>query len=183
LQRDLGITFVYVTHDQGEALSMSHRVAVMDKGVVRQLGAPEELYFAPRDEFVARFIGKSNILACDVQAQPKGLLAQLAGFEMPAPTATRTGRARMCLRFESVQLSDRGRYDPQMPAARGIDGLMRIAGQVIDVLFLGNAQEVKVRCGEMELIAHVGARREAGYRSGQPVVVTFDPRDAILFHD
>jgi spermidine/putrescine transport system ATP-binding protein len=178
LQRDLGITFVYVTHDQGEALSMSHRVAVMDKGVVRQLGAPQELYFAPRDEFVARFIGKSNILACEVS----GSIAKVLGLDIPLSGAARSGKARFCLRFESVQLL-RDEEVRQGPSALGADGLVRLPGQVTDVLFLGNAQEVKVRCGGTELIAHAGARRDDGYRSGQPVVVALDPRDAVLFHD
>jgi len=177
LQRDLGITFVYVTHDQGEALSMSHRVAVMDKGMVRQLGAPQELYFAPRDEFVARFIGKSNILACEVRTLAIGAVAKLLGLDIPVPDA-RAGPARLCLRFESVQVL---RDTDGVPSFTG--GLMRLPGHVVDTLFLGNAQEVKVRCGGAELIAHVGARRDIGYRSGQPVTLAFDPRDAILFHD
>ena len=178
LQRDLGITFVYVTHDQGEALSMSHRVAVMDKGVVRQLGAPQELYFTPRDEFVARFIGKSNILACEVRAAVGGLVAGLLGLEIPAP-GTRPGPARLCLRFESVQVLP-GAEDAA-PYSAG--GLMHLPGHVVDTLFLGNAQEVKVRCSAAEVIAHVAARRDIGYRPGQPVTLAFDPRDTILFHD
>jgi putative spermidine/putrescine transport system ATP-binding protein len=62
LQRELGITFVYVTHDQGEALSMSDRVAVFNHGKIEQLDAPRTLYEMPRTEFVARFVGSSNVL-------------------------------------------------------------------------------------------------------------------------
>ena len=63
LQRNLGITFVYVTHDQGEALSMSDRVAVFNHGKIEQLDAPRDLYDKPRTEFVARFVGSSNVIA------------------------------------------------------------------------------------------------------------------------
>ncbi len=83
LQRRLGITFVYVTHDQGEALSMSDRVAVFDRGRIEQLAAPQELYLRPRTAFVARFVGSSNVF--------EGALAErLAGS--PAPFAVRPER-------------------------------------------------------------------------------------------
>lgn len=62
LQRDLGITFVFVTHDQEEAMSMSDRVAVMNKGKIEQLGTPEDIYYQPESLFVATFIGENNIL-------------------------------------------------------------------------------------------------------------------------
>jgi spermidine/putrescine transport system ATP-binding protein len=62
IQREVGITFVYVTHDQGEALTMSDRIAVMNDGVVEQLGSPEEIYEHPKTKFVAGFIGTSNLL-------------------------------------------------------------------------------------------------------------------------
>ena len=62
IQRRLGVTTVFVTHDQGEALAMSDRIAVMDSGVIRQIASPEELYRSPRDEFVASFLGDVNIL-------------------------------------------------------------------------------------------------------------------------
>jgi len=76
LQRQLGITFVYVTHDQGEALSMSDRVAVFDRGRIEQLAAPQELYARPRTAFVARFVGSSNVFA-------GALAARLGGGAQP----------------------------------------------------------------------------------------------------
>ena len=72
LQRSLGITFVFVTHDQGEALSMADRVAVFNHGKIMQVGAPEEIYRAPRSRFVADFVGSSNVL-------PPDLTERLAG--------------------------------------------------------------------------------------------------------
>lgn len=63
LQRNLGITFVFVTHDQGEALSMADRVAIFDKGQIIQVGAPEEIYERPTNKFVADFVGSSNVLS------------------------------------------------------------------------------------------------------------------------
>jgi len=72
LQRTLGITFVFVTHDQGEALSMADRVAVFNHGKIMQIGAPEEIYRAPRSRFVADFVGSSNVL-------PPEMTERLAG--------------------------------------------------------------------------------------------------------
>ena len=72
LQKSLGITFVFVTHDQGEALSMANRVAVFDHGKIMQIGAPEDIYQRPRSRFVADFVGSSNVLPPDFVARHGG---------------------------------------------------------------------------------------------------------------
>lgn len=74
LQHETGITFIFVTHDQEEALTMSDRIAVMDKGIVLQIGSPREIYHRPADRFVAGFIGESNFLTCFVRKNTKGTL-------------------------------------------------------------------------------------------------------------
>src|SRR5690242_20431530 len=94
LQRRLGITFVYVTHDQGEALSMADRVAVFNKGKIEQLAAPRELYTRPRTAFVARFVGSANVadealaLAIQGSTQPFAIRAEhivvVPGGDAPA---------------------------------------------------------------------------------------------------
>jgi putative spermidine/putrescine transport system ATP-binding protein len=73
LQRRLGITFVYVTHDQGEAMSMSDRVAVFNRGRIEQLSTPQELYARPRTAFVARFVGSANVLTPELSQQTLGV--------------------------------------------------------------------------------------------------------------
>jgi spermidine/putrescine transport system ATP-binding protein len=73
IQRDVGITFVYVTHDQGEALTMSDRIAVMNTGLIEQLGTPREIYERPSTRFVAGFIGTSNIVEGNVERTDNGL--------------------------------------------------------------------------------------------------------------
>lgn len=74
LQRKLGITFIFVTHDQEEALSMSDRVAVMNEGVIEQMGTPRNVYEEPRNLFVADFIGEANIFTTTVQSEQDGLI-------------------------------------------------------------------------------------------------------------
>ena len=86
LQRQLGITFIFVTHDQGEALSMADRIAVFNEGRIIQVGAPEDIYFRPDVPFVADFVGSSNVL-------PEALVARLTGEHRPA--AIRPERVRL----------------------------------------------------------------------------------------
>jgi spermidine/putrescine transport system ATP-binding protein len=72
LQREVGVTFVYVTHDQSEALALSHRIAVMNRGRVEQLGEPSVIYGFPRNRFVADFVGECNMLSADVRSVESG---------------------------------------------------------------------------------------------------------------
>ena len=72
IQEETGITFVFVTHDQEEALTMSDRIAVMSAGEIRQVGTPHEIYESPVDRFVANFIGETNVLDVTVQREPDG---------------------------------------------------------------------------------------------------------------
>ena len=79
IQREVGITFVHVTHDQEESLTMSDRVAIMNEGIIEQLDEPEEIYFRPNNRFVADFIGKANLIACRVEATKGSIMALLPG--------------------------------------------------------------------------------------------------------
>ena len=94
IQREVGITFIYVTHDQEEALAMSDRIAVMHDGVVEQLGAPEDIYEHPVKPFVAGFIGISNLLPGTVENGGVRLDGCALVAAPPFPTASR--RATRC---------------------------------------------------------------------------------------
>jgi putative spermidine/putrescine transport system ATP-binding protein len=127
LQRQLGITFVYVTHDQGEALSMSDRVAVFNRGRLEQVAAPRALYDTPRTVFVASFVGTANIIA--------------------AEHARRwTGRDRpVAIRPEHIRL---GAPPPDHPSARGT---------LVDVLFQGPVSRLSVQADAGTLSVSVGS--------------------------
>ena len=104
IQREVGITFLYVTHDQEEALAMSDRIAVMDGGVVEQCGTPEEVYERPKKPFVAGFIGISNLMEGTVADGGVRLVngeqcaARVPGgrARTAAPSSSRCGRRRSC---------------------------------------------------------------------------------------
>jgi spermidine/putrescine transport system ATP-binding protein len=103
LQHDLGITFIHVTHDQEEAMTMADSIAVMNKGHIEQLGSPDQLYEQPATPFVARFLGVSNLL--EGEAQGDGSVRLKDGTVVRAPAASgRTGRVAVGIRPEKIRL-------------------------------------------------------------------------------
>ncbi|WP_017538733.1 ABC transporter ATP-binding protein [Nocardiopsis halophila] len=139
IQRDVGITFVYVTHDQGEALTMSDRIAVMNKGAVEQLGPPREIYERPASRFVAGFIGTSNLLSGTVSDASGGLAAFPAGEEgtVRAATGAAVGETvEITVRPEKIALHT-ARPD-------GAGTRSRVPGTVSEVVYLGSATHYTV---------------------------------------
>jgi iron(III) transport system ATP-binding protein len=153
LQREIGITTVFVTHDQDEALSMSDRIVVMDHGVVRQVGTPEEIYDAPADLFVADFIGTINLLEGNVLRQTDRHI-EVAVPGVPAPllaTPVRpgplAGAVTLAIRPEAIVI------EPD-PAA---EGLNRVAATVVDRSYLGDHVRYRLRLGEVTLTVQTSA--------------------------
>jgi putative spermidine/putrescine transport system ATP-binding protein len=102
LQQRIGITTIFVTHDQEEALAISDRIAVMSEGVIEQIGTPEELYLNPATDMVADFVGLSNLVPCQVTDG----LAEIWGVKVPVLGATGNGPHEAFVRPESVQVVD-----------------------------------------------------------------------------
>ena len=151
IQRELGTTFVYVTHDQEEALAMSDRIAVMNAGRVEQIGRPREIYEHPQTPFVADFIGSLNALEL-VVAEVVGDLAvgrsatASASSSRPAP-ASRAGDAiRVAVRPERV------RIDPA--AARRPDDGSRLGGEIAEVVYLGMFTQFQVETAAGAILCH-----------------------------
>jgi spermidine/putrescine transport system ATP-binding protein len=142
IQREVGITFVYVTHDQEEALTMSDRIAVMNRGRVEQIGVPEDVYERPATTFVAGFIGVSNLMPAVVTGAGKVRLEQ--GPEVTGNTGDLVSGegCYAVVRPEKLQveLVERG--------AAGSNGLPRVEGVVESSLYLGTATQIVVGLGE-----------------------------------
>jgi spermidine/putrescine transport system ATP-binding protein len=176
LQERLGITFVYVTHDQEEALTMSDRIAVMRDGRVCQLGSPEDVYDRPANRYVADFIGASNTLACDVQrASEPDYLVTVHGLALTVSgrPGIPAGKAFLIIRPERCTLS-------QAEHGPGVDG------RVVEVLFKGlhHAYLVELDDGARLSIAH--AHRPSAPRAwtvGDRVRVSWSSTDAWLVRD
>ncbi len=131
LQREVGITFIYVTHDQEEALTMSDRIAVMSQGVVRQVGAAAEIYEEPNSRFVADFIGETNFIDGTVRAVNGGEVEfEVGGLTIiaHAPAGVTHGqKATLAVRPERIRLT------PARPA----DTVNAFAGEVRESIYLG----------------------------------------------
>ncbi|HSC79022.1 MAG TPA: ABC transporter ATP-binding protein [Chitinolyticbacter sp.] len=135
LQKEVGITFVYVTHDQGEALALSHRIAVMNAGQVEQLDAPETIYSYPRSRFVADFIGQCNLLdATIVEIASDRMKVEIAGVgvaeALPVAGAEVGGKGTLTLRPEKIKLG------ATLPADDANE--VHFKGKVHDCLYLGD---------------------------------------------
>jgi spermidine/putrescine transport system ATP-binding protein len=144
IQRDVGITFIYVTHDQEEALTMSDRIAVMNRGVVEQVDAPDVVYERPRTTFVAGFIGVSNLMPGTVVSE-NGAGARLhldCGVDVGTPEGgVSVGeRCHAVVRPEKLRIHPASRPPP--------DGRASVEGRLESSLYLGTATQVVVRLGD-----------------------------------
>jgi iron(III) transport system ATP-binding protein len=161
LQHTLGLTTVFVTHDQDEALSMSDRILVMNGGRILREGTPQDVYREPRARFVAEFLGQCNFLTGDVTVTRDGC-ALLTTPQFPHGLAVRGrhtgGRATVAVRPEDIEIG-------------ALDGA--VEGTLLDGSYLGDHYRCRVAVGTVELIVH--SRRPLAHG---PVRVRIPPRTA-----
>jgi spermidine/putrescine transport system ATP-binding protein len=174
IHRQVGTTFVFVTHDQEEALSMATRIAVMSGGRVRQVGTPREIYDHPADRFVADFIGESNFVAGHVEDHGSAPWLRMAdGIRLPLKEGVRTGPATLMVRPEAA------RVGPSDGAPAG-----SLPGRVIQVAFMGDHTRVTLdtTAGAFVVLRpHDGAEIENGLvRPGEEACVWWSAESATL---
>jgi spermidine/putrescine transport system ATP-binding protein len=146
IQTEVGITFIYVTHDQEEAMTMSDRIAVMRAGKIEQLGAPEELYERPTTAFVAGFLGVSNLLDGDVIGR-NGELVEVRlgdGSILRAPTDRVNGATSVRVGVRPEKL----RVEPMESAAETDPELNTLGGRVLDASYIGVSTQYLVRTSD-----------------------------------
>jgi spermidine/putrescine ABC transporter ATP-binding subunit len=158
----LGITAVYVTHDQGEALALSDRVAIMNRGRLEQVGTPEEIYEHPQSRFVAEFIGLSNFLEGHVQAvDGEAMLVSVGGLQMRIPALSEAGpgqRVLLFLRPNEIEV-----LRPDDPGGANV-----FDAQVEKVTYLGDTMDYRLALGQgLSLRVQSDAQRRFG--QGAPV--------------
>ena len=163
LQRRLGITTIFVTHDQEEAMSISDRVAVIDDGVIQQVGTPMELYDRPVNRFVANFVGSVNLFEGELRAGDLFVSPTLGECRLPAGLASRPpGPACLAFRPHAVRID--AAAAPAAEEGRGFDGTVAAAA------FQGDSVRYEVRVGAANVIAEQPHRRGAGgWSDGAPV--------------
>jgi len=183
LQRELGTTFVYVTHDQGEALAMSDRVAVMDAGHLLQVGPPMEIYEEPRTRFVANFIGDANLVDGTVESLGGAIVVIRAGRHSVSARRQgweRTGQSvTLCVRPERVQVTIATAPGPGTPPGAAQRG-GELRGRIEDRAFSGYV--VKYRLAIDGLRLHAAVPYVNGtplYEIGDTVAASWEPQQAV----
>jgi ABC-type Fe3+/spermidine/putrescine transport system ATPase subunit len=180
LQRRLGITTIYVTHDQEEALSMSDSVVVMNRGRIEQIGSPEAIYLTPASAFVANFIGESNVLSGTLTALREGGLAQLSVSGFPnGLLVSRTDNHALrvddpvwaFVRAESVRVCE-GRPDSGN----------WVEGEIVERSFIGGYCRFHLRVSGLEqiLMADFKSGQGGSFSADQKAFFAWDPGDTIL---
>ena len=182
VQVEVGITFVYVTHDQEEALALSDRIAVMNGGRIEQLGTPEELYDRPRTRFVADFIGTTNVMAGIVASVAgDGALVQLeaggrcvVGADGLAPGDT----IEIGVRPEALEL--RLRVAPDAVAGEGAAAGSWLRGTIEQSAYLGTSISYQVRTDGGQRVVATVPRTHGRLATGTPVEVRWRSDDALV---
>ena len=174
LQRELGIAFLYITHDQEEALNMSDRIGILHQGRLEQLGTPEEIYERPASRFAAEFIGQSTLLSCRVlQAGPEEMTLEFAGRRLPArgDAGIRVGdEVLLCLRNERVRcLAPEAEAEASLP---GTLALRHYAGGSV-------RYEIELDAGP-RVVCVVPSAGESALQPGQRVQVAWNPRETAV---
>jgi putative spermidine/putrescine transport system ATP-binding protein len=166
LLRTLGVTAIYVTHDQAEAMALGDRIVVMSKGAIAQVGRPRDIYFAPANRFVAEFIGTANI----VEAECADGMLTLPGGKLPIANGSAVGVVHAMMRPESIRVVA---YDEAA-----------LSGCVDSVSFIGDRQRVSVSGAAGKAIL-VDAPNSIQVKVGERIGLAIDagairllPRDA-----
>jgi spermidine/putrescine transport system ATP-binding protein len=170
LQERVGITFIYVTHDQEEALTMSDRIAVMNAGRIAQIGTPQEVYESPADAYVADFLGAANLLQIVVAERVRGGASTLKLGDIALSTSNEVpaepgASAQAVIRPERVRVEEHGSA-----------GANRVPALVDRVVYLGAATQVHLRLATGESLQAVAPNEDAaGWSQGTPVHVYLPP--------
>jgi spermidine/putrescine transport system ATP-binding protein len=178
LQRKLGIAAIFVTHDQTEALTMSDRIAVMQDGLIEQIGSPREIYERPATRFVAEFIGAMNFITARIAGPPDGtglMRARTAdGQEWPVrlnASAASGEDIAIAIRPESAWVS---------AAPQVTDGTVCLPARVTSIVYLGAREEIRLELEDGSPCLVEARRGDAGaFASGDRVSFCADPVDCI----
>jgi spermidine/putrescine transport system ATP-binding protein len=181
IQTEVGITFIYVTHDQEEAMTMSDRIAVMRAGRIEQLGNPEELYERPRTAFVAGFLGVSNLLEGEVVGRDGTLVTVRmpdgALLRAPGDGVANSGPVRIGVRPEKL------RVDASAQAGAS-DGLNALIGTVLDSSYIGVSTQYLIQTEGHRLTVYAQNLDTAGaselLADGQRVALTWKPQHTFV---
>jgi len=185
IQTEVGITFVYVTHDQEEAMTMSDRIAVMRAGKIEQLGNPEELYERPRTSFVAGFLGVSNLLEGEVVERSDAMtgvrLKDGTVLRAPSDLTNGAGAVRVGVRPEKLRVTAVDEHG----ADEGDRGVNRLRGTILDASYIGVSTQYLVETVDGHRLTVYAQNLETGgaaeaLADGQRVLLTWKPQHTFV---
>lgn len=172
LQAELGTTFIFVTHDQEEALTMSDRIVVLDKGHIQQLGSAEEIYSTPANLFVARFIGKRNFLPVGIDSSGTLNLAQRIFHPGHLDADGAKGAGFLAVRAEDISVS----------SGAPLPGLNAVQGKLVDMAYLGEVKQYLVHGPDgVEILARTPPSKAEAVDFGDRVWCSWAPESGQLF--
>lgn len=168
IQKAVGVTVLCVTHDQTEAFVLSDRVAVMNEGKILQIGPPQEVYESPADDFVAEFLGESNLLAGTVSSTDRGhMFVTDTGVELELAQPD-LGSHKLLIRPERIQINDRN-------SGPGTS----LNGRIKSANYLGNALTYHVDCDGLELLVRHPGDGSAPLAPGEPLSLRISPEACV----
>lgn len=173
LQTRLGITTIYVTHDQQEALAVSDRIAVMNSGVIQQIGTPEEIYMRPSNKFVAGFIGTSNFINCEIIKKGSDNFIKIKEGEFKVDIDENyEGKAIYSIRPEGILLTDKS-------------GVNVLKGKVVNKVFLGDFLNytIELSDGQQIEVNEYNAQDLRAKDLNEEVGVKLSPSKAVIFDE
>lgn len=171
IHRELGTTVIYVTHDQDEALALSDRIVVFNKGRIQQVGSPAELYSSPANEFVSRFLGESIHLTGDV-VQDGPNTTFVMGNQSWAVDTEHRGAAQLMIRPESVSV---------VRGSESVSGdVPLVSAQVTDTVFIGHSIKYTVESAHGGGVVRSSIHQDPGVGIGDEVFLTWDPADSCV---
>jgi len=173
IQNRTGITVIYVTHDQEEALVMSDQIVILNNGRLQQMGSPTEIYDRPRNRFVADFIGETNLFEAEVRQENNHLIIALSGlearFEASSGMALSPGKISVSIRPEMLWL------EHQTGSRSGIQG------QIEEMIYVGESTKFIVRTSAKPVVVRQPKRTDTGaFNKGDPVAVQFNAADVVF---
>jgi ABC-type Fe3+/spermidine/putrescine transport system ATPase subunit len=170
LHEAFGITTLYVTHDQAEAMVISDRIAVLDRGRVAQVGTADEVFLQPRTRFVAEFIGKTNLVE-GVAVAPDTVAVGSWRLRVGAAGLVPGARVAVSIRPHDIALAAPG--DGAAPGGNALRGTVQRAS------FLGDSVDYQVRVADGDLVLRVAAPAARRRRAGEAVTLSIDPAACI----
>ncbi|KYH29459.1 MULTISPECIES: ABC transporter ATP-binding protein [Clostridium] len=164
IQKKVGITAIYVTHDQSEAMSLSDRIIIMNKGIIEQVGTPKEVYYRPSTEFVADFIGTANFIDAVIDSvDGNAAIVNIYGKKMSVPYDGQKKAGEKCklvLRPEAVQIKEEGFLE----------------GKVVLSTFMGSYQDYVVKVKDVDIrIQDNNPQGRKVFEEGETVAISFSP--------